>query len=591
MRATTKILLLGETGAEPGFEAWQTSLARAGVPFDAVALVAQRSAVRIVDPPQTACYQALILARGGLIESLLDREQRAALEWVERELGLRRLTAYAYPGREYGLAPARWAGRLDDITATLTELGRDVFPYLRGTVPIDRGTWGYLATPDPDECFETLLLAPDGSSLLGIHRDRDGREQMVQTFDANSSQVHGQLLRQGLLSWLTRGAHLGYQRNYLTLHVDDVLLPNHSWDLEQHATATSGDGTLRMSAEDATRTARWSRARGIRLDLACNGAGSERYARERGLDHDPLLEALLTKRDAFGWINHTFEHRNLDEASRGTIEREIAGNEEWAAEHRVEFEPHVLITGEHTGLANLAATPPRGENRNLAPTLTAREIRFLACDASRPYSSGKSGASGRRVPAGTPFATGGAVAIPRHPTALAHDVATPEQWLDRLRSSGRATAESWPQPIATEARRILARLLGNDPRPHFFHQSNLVADCTDECGSRSSLLCKLVDAVLDLYDGLILPSMPIVQPTMAEIGDGLLRLHAWREASADGRVQAYLEDAAITIINRTDSALELPVTGTPFGDDYGRTRSGWISVSPGTTVSARAILE
>ena len=64
MRAAMKILLLGETGTEPGFEAWQTSLARAGVPFDAVALVAQQSALRIVDR-QTACYQAPILARGG----------------------------------------------------------------------------------------------------------------------------------------------------------------------------------------------------------------------------------------------------------------------------------------------------------------------------------------------------------------------------------------------------------------------------------------------------------------------------------------------------------------------------------------------
>jgi hypothetical protein len=584
MRAAMKILLLGETGTEPGFEAWQTSLARAGVPFDAVALVAQQSALRTVDR-QTACYQALILAQGGLIESLLDREQRVALGWVERELGLRRLTASAYPGREYGLAPATWAGRLDGITASLTELGLEVFPYLRGTVPIDRGTWGYLATPDPDECFETLLLAPDGSSLLGIHRDRDGREQMVQTFDANSSQVHGQLLRHGLLSWLTRGTHLGYQRNYLTLQVDDVLLPNHSWDLERHATATNGDGMLRMTAEDATRTAGWSRARGLRLDLACNGAGSERYARERGLDHDPLLEALLTNRDAFGWINHTFEHRNLDEASRGTIEREIASNEEWAAEHGIAFEPHVLITGEHTGLANMAATPPRGENRNLAPALTAREIRFLACDASRPYSSGHFESNRQPVAAGTPFVTGSALAIPRYPTALAHDVATAEQFLDRLRSTGRARDESWPQLVSVEARRILGKVLGNDPRPHYFHQSNLLTDGTD---ARGSLLCTLVDAVLNLYQGLILPSMPIVQPTLTEIGRSLLRLQAWRKASADGRIHAYLEGTTITIVNRARRTLEVPLTGTLGGSDYAGSRSAWVSASPGTILCERA---
>ena len=253
-----------------------------------------------------------------------------------------------------------------------------------------------------------MLVAPDGSSLLGIHRDGDGRERMVQTFDANSGQVQGQLLRQGILAWLTRGTHLGYQRNYLSVQVDDVLLPNQSWDPERHATATDSGGILRMTADDAARTARWSRTRGIRLDLACNGGGSRRYMCERGIDRDPLLDALLAERDAFGWINHTFEHRNLDEASSEAIEREIEQNLEWAAEHGIEFEPQVLITGEHTGLANLAATPPRGENQNLAPALSARKIRFLACDASRPYACWRLGPDSRLVPAGAPFVTGGA---------------------------------------------------------------------------------------------------------------------------------------------------------------------------------------
>lgn len=588
MRATMRILLLGETGTEPGYEAWQTALSRAGVPFDAVALVDRPSEVRIVDPSGTVCYQALILAREGLIEYALDGDQRAALDRLEQELGLRRLTAYAYPGPAYGLGPPMWAGRLDGIIASLTERGLEVFPYLSGSVPIDPGTWGYLATPDPDQRFETLVRAPDGSSLLGIHHDGDGREQMVQTFDANSSQLHAQLLRQGLLSWLTRGSYLGYQRNYLTLQVDDVLLPNHAWDLGRHATAINGGGMLRMTAEDARRTAAWSRARGIRLDLACNGAGSKWYARERGVDRDPLLEALLAERDAFGWINHTFEHRNLDEASQGTIEREINGNLEWAAQHGIEFEPHVLITGEHTGLANLTAAPPRGENQNLAPALAARQIRFLACDASRPYSSGRSEANGETVPAGVPFVTGSALAIPRYPTALAHDVATAEQLIDRLRSTGRAGDESWSQLVSLEARRILSKLLGNDPRPHYFHQSNLLAHGADEHGSSSSLLCTLVDTVLSLYRNLILPSMPIVQPTLAEIGRSLLRLEAWHKASADGQIRAYLEGTSITIVNHAPTTIELPLTGTRTGNEYGGSHSAWVSVSPGTTVAERA---
>ena len=582
-----RILLLGGSGIEPGYETWRTSLARAAVPVDAIALADQPSTLSIVRADETVRYQALIVAKDGLLESALDREQRAALDRLEHDLGLRRLTAYAYPGPLHGLTPPTWAGRLDNITASLTERGLEMFPYLRGSLPIDPGTWGYLATPDPDECFESLLVAPDGSSLLGIHRDGDGRERMVQTFDANGGQVQGHLLRQGILAWLTRGTHLGYQRNYLSVQVDDVLLPNHSWDPERHATATDSGGILRMTADDAARTARWSRTRGIRLDLACNGGGSQRYVCERGVDRDPLLDALLAEGDAFGWINHTFEHRNLDEASSEAIEREIEKNLEWATEHGVDFDPQVLITGEHTGLANLAATPPRAENRNLAPALSARKIRFLACDASRPYVSGGFEPDSRPVPAGAPFVTGSALAIPRYPTALAHDVATADQLLDRLRSTGHAPGESWPQLVSSEARRILVKLLGNDPRPHFVHQSNLLAIATGENGCSSSLVCELLDRVLSLYQSLILPSMPIVQPTLAEIGRGLLRLEAWRQAAAAGQIVAYLEGGGVRIVNHTTAALELPLTGTRLGDPYGGCRSAWISVAPGITFVER----
>jgi hypothetical protein len=582
-----RILLLGETGREPGFEAWSTSLTRAGVPFDAIALAERRAPMSITTQSGIVYYQALILTQEGLIDSALDAEQRAALERLEHELGLRRLTAYAYPSARYGLTPPTWAGRLDGLTASLTAQGLELFPYLRGSLPIDDGTWGYFAGPDSAQDFETLLVGPDGASLLGIHRDGDGREQMVQTFDANSAQLHGQLLRQGQLSWLTRGAYLGFQRNYLTLEVDDILLPNNRWDPERHTTDLGTARTVRMTAEDAVRTANWSRARGLRLDLACNGAGSQRYALECGGDRDPLLDALLSERATFGWVNHTFEHRNLDDASRVAIETEIESNLIWAEEHGIEFEPHVLITGEHTGLADLIASPPRAENQELGPALTATEIHFLACDASRPYPSGRSEPSEGPLPAGTPFAIGSALAIPRYPTALAHDVATQDQVLDRLRSTGRMSAESWTDVVRAEARRIFAKVVGNDPRPHYFHQSNLVAARMGGNGSSSSLLCELLDAVLNLYQSLILPSMPICQPTLTEIGRTFLGLETWRRASGSGRLRAWLEGREVTIVNNAGSALAVPMTGTSIGQEYGGSRSAWVSVPPGKTVFQR----
>jgi hypothetical protein len=244
------------------FRAWSDWLSCAGVPFDAIAIDGQRAPVAIVDEAGDARYQGLILASGGLAEAALDASQRAALERLERELGVRRLTAYAYPGAEYGLSPPVWAGPLESVSATLTPSGRQVFPYLREQLPIDAGSWAYLATPAVRKGFDTLLAGPDRSALVGIHRHPDGREEMVQLFDANPAQTHGQVLRRGQLAWLTRGTYLGFERNYLPIQIDDVLLPNHSWDVEAHETDLSPEASIRMTAEDATRAANRARLTG-----------------------------------------------------------------------------------------------------------------------------------------------------------------------------------------------------------------------------------------------------------------------------------------------------------------------------------------
>ncbi len=575
-----KVLLLGATGDEPSFRTWQAALSREGTPHVAIALSDERRPIVLADELGRACFQALILATGELREQSLSSSQCRALEQLEREFGIRRLIAYAYPHSMHGLQSPVWAGPLDGVSGTLTPSGQRVFPYLRSKVLIDAGSWGYLAHPLSDERFETLVAAPDGSALVGIHRHADGREEMVQTFAANPGQTQSQLLRHGQLAWVTRGTYLGYERNYLSLHVDDVLLPNRASSVAADAIDSGPSALIRMSARDASRAARWSRAQRLRLDLVCNGAGSERHAREIGVKQDPLLAALLSERDAFGWINHTYEHIMLDDAPRATIEAEIARNVAWARRVGIELERGALVTGGHTGLADLAAVPPHGENPELAAALHAQGIRFIACDASRPYPVHPRDPDGPRWPAGTPFAVGSATAIPRYPTALAWNVATEQQALDAIRSPAHGDPpSSWDEVVSGEARRILAALMSNDPRPHYFHQSNLVGG-----GERGGLLCALIDAVLDPYRALIAPDVPILQPTLREIGALLLRWTAWRAALAAGSITGYADESQVTIVNSASTALEVPLSGTQLGTEYGGTRSGWLQAAPGETV-------
>jgi hypothetical protein len=577
-----RVLLLG-AGTEPSFRTWQLALENAGVPHEAIVLGVRRTQISLRREDGQPRFQAMIVSTGGLVREALPSAVRAQIEGLEREFGIRRLTAYALPGAENGLRAPKWAGPLESVSLRLTSSGATIFPYLQGPFPVDPGSWGYLADPVSDERFDSLVVAGDGSALVGVHHHGDGREEMVQTFDANVGQIQAHLLRRGQLAWLTRGRYLGHDRHYLPLQVDDVLLPNHGWNVASKTIDETRGAMIRMTEDDAHHAARWSRSRGVRLDLVCNGAGSERHAREAGLAADPLLSALLSRRDDFGWINHTYEHMNLDLASRATIEAEIARNRRWAGQVGINLEPGAVVTGEHTGLANLTAMPASAENPQLAAALAAQGIGYLGCDASRPHPVHGLDPDGPRLAPGVPFVVGSALAIPRHPTLLAYAAATRDQTLDHLRHLGLIDVPSWPDVLAVEAARIFTTVMSNDPRPHYFHQSNLAAGGPVQAPSDGRLFYTLLDAVLTRYRRYVKPEEPLLQPTLGETGELLRRRMAWRAALQADAVAGYIEGSRVTIVNRTDHAIDVPVSAT--GDDCtadGMT-VGWTRVFPGET--------
>ncbi|MGH2859395.1 MAG: hypothetical protein ACRDMJ_18130, partial [Solirubrobacteraceae bacterium] len=183
------------------------------------------------------------------------------------------------------------------------------------------------------------------------------------------------------------------------------------------------------------------------------------------------------------------------------------------------------------------------------------------------------------------FAVGDALAVPRHPTLLPHDAATPSQMLDRLRCDGAGPIGTFDQVIDREARRVFNTVIGNDPRPHYCHQSNLVG--ADGGESVAPILCVLLDAVLDRYHAHITPDVPLEQPTLGQAGRVLQRRRAWRRALALGLVSAHTCPAQVTIVNRSAQAVEIPLTGTVAGERYGSCNSGWLAAMPGTTVIER----
>ncbi|HEY6762193.1 MAG TPA: hypothetical protein VI318_22025 [Baekduia sp.] len=386
-RVDVKVLLLSADGTEPGFSAWKAELTREGVPFDAIASytgttkTSTLTADRLADYANDhAKYDAVILASGDLghqvtnpdgttsfLSALTDTEW-SALATFERTFGIRQISDNTAPGPAHGLVTVGGASQ-DGKTGTLTAAGKAAFPSLKGPIPIpddDPSTtsseaFGYVGTPVDPNTWQTLVSAPGGGAYLGIytHPD-DGREEMVSTVAGNENQSDVQLLRHGELNWVTRGVFLGFQRNYLELQVDDLFLGDDAWDPTTHSTSFDPATASRMTPTDVTRAVQWSKDHGIRIDFAYNGGGSAQWLDQVNNDadpnnnatSDPLVTAIQANKASFGFINHTFDHPNMDCSTPSFITKEINDNVTWASQHGITIDPREVITGEHSGLAN-----------------------------------------------------------------------------------------------------------------------------------------------------------------------------------------------------------------------------------------------
>jgi hypothetical protein len=638
-RIDLKVLLIGATGQEATFAGWKAQLDREGVPYDTI--IADNADGTITDARLAdysagwAKYQAVILATGDLVHDVngqfvtaLNPDEWAALDRFETTFGIRRISDNTLPSAAHGLNFATSSGAQDGSAATLTAAGQQVFPYLQGPVTIDDSggaasveAFGYQATPAfASPVFETLLTGPNNSAYLGIYNKPDGREEMVMTVDSNQFQNHAWLLRHGMLNWVTRGYYFGTQRNYFEMHVDDVFLPNDRWDVTQNKTGVEGDGTapgtgsdpteyqctretpdpanpstlpqcpplIRMTAQDVTDAINWQNQNGIVLDMVFNGGGADEW-RSENAGADPLEDAFMTNKTAFRWINHTFTHPNLNTAPQSVIEDEIRRNQQWATARALPYDSTELVTGEHSAVGTTAPNLPTGsipQNPALAPALAATGINWIASDNSRELN-------------GSQRAIGPALTVPRYPSNIYYNVTTMAEQLDEynyIYVTPGATSETTgcvPIPNVTTCRTTLAteadyialeggimfsHLMGNDPRPHYVHQSNITGD---------KILYRVLDPMLARYRQSF--KVPLIQLTQKQAALELARQANWKTLRAGGQVSAYLQDGQIHIQNRTSSTVEVPFTGLAgIGENYGGTVSGWTTVAPTSEITRPA---
>ncbi|EKX69270.1 hypothetical protein Sipo8835_12695 [Streptomyces ipomoeae] len=584
-----------------------------------------------VDGTPRAKYQGVVLPNETPFGE--GSPERAALEAYERTYGIPQVDAYTWAHPGVGLdhtSEGGWAGSLDGRTAAITDAGRaGFFGYLDGPVTFDdnspsvQESYGFVARPREGYTSYLDIDVPDGSgrgSLVGEYA-HDGRRELVVTFAHNRHQRQFRVLARGIVEWLTDGVHLGRSRNYFAVHVDDVFAPDSRWDTENDCTPGSidcgtegGEGTtpIRMTAADAVYARQWQQASGLTLDLVHNGGSGEAWKEANG-GADALTDQLLADRNAFRWINHTYTHqylgcvqdtstvpwscaKNADGTTRylgrAEISAQIRDNHDWAVAHGLPVQRGELVTGEHSGLRTLPQQPD--DNPNLAGALADNGVTWIASDDSRE-------------PEQRPV--GAALTVPRHPMNVYYNVGTAAEMVDEYNwvytsaadggsgvceNDATSTCLAAPLDPATgyashivpqEARTALLHATGNDPRPHYAHQSNLAED---------RLLYPVLDRVLADYRALYAADTPLENLRQSAIGTELKRRAAWETALAGGTVTAYRIGTTVTVTAPAGTSIpvtapegtqkKLPLGTTAFGTPYAGARSAWDA--PATPQSA-----
>jgi hypothetical protein len=634
-RIDLQVLVVSDGG--PATEAITAELDGEGTPYTVVDL--EQSGRPVIDQAflsdtvgglPRAKYQAVVLPNDNPFPT--GSAEMAALAAYEKSYAIPQVDAYTYARPQVGLQPATssgYSGSADGFKAQVTAAGRSTGPfgYLNGSVPFEDNSpsvsesYAFLAQPAAGADFTSYVEAPipgktGNGTLVGEYR-HDGRRELVVTFAYNRYQEQFRLLSRGIVDWMTQNVRLGASRNYFAVHVDDVFAGDDRWDPNLNCTpgdvdCPPGQGvqdSIRITPDDVKNAVAWEKSRGFTLDLAYNGGGSVEY-RENHNGADALADQLALTKGDFRWINHTYDHAFLGcqqnvsvvpwkcttnpdgstkYVSQAGISKEISDNQQWAQGVGLPVESDELITGEHSGMKLLPQQPQ--DNPYLAPALTANKIDWLGADMSRDPEQ-------RQV--------GSALTVARYPINIFYNAGhVSEQvdeynWIYTSRTQGGSglcedlpNTTCLPAPLSTttgytghivplETQVALGHVLGNDPRPHFIHQSNLAED---------RIGYPVLDGVLDQYKALYAASAPLVNLRMKDIGAELRGRGAWNTAVKAGQVTGYRIGDSVTVQAPAGVAVTatmpngtnqvLASGSSAFGQAYAGSVSGWVSPQSG----------
>jgi hypothetical protein len=500
-------------------------------------------------------YQGILLDSGDLAvgsSSAFSDAEWMELASYEARFGVRRAVVYAHPSAAYGLVLTGGSdARANPIATHCTAAGAAVFvgANCAGTVAIDDG-WAYSSQP-ADGSTLPLLVDAAGNVYAATRSYADGREVLLLTFAQSPTAFHTLALGYGVVNWVTHGVFVGEHHAYATPQIDDFYL----------ASKIYTGGTYRITAADLQAFTNWQNAghadpltAQLRSAFAFNANGA------RPAGEDALTDKGRELAANFEWINHTWDHQDMNAMSYATAFEELNKNNQYG----------IGAGFDHYAAENLVTPGISGlDNAEVMRAAFDVGIRQLVSDTSQPGQANPSPNAGY-YNALNP----GLLMMPRRPTDLYFDVSQPSEWITEygVRHAG---SFSYDQVIAAVSDSLARYMLRGENDSWMFHQANL-----RDNGGGKSLLSDLLDAAFAKYAARA--TFPLVSPTMDELAE---RVEARMELDASGVSATIGPGPQLSV--RVMNAATVPVTGlcTPSAETYAGQQISYLPLAAGQSIT------
>jgi len=548
------------------------------------------TAAPLQDSATHGLYNGIVLATGDLTyfdatagtwQSALTTDEWNILHAYQTTFGVRSVTSYTYPEAAYGLTYAGFQDTLaTPLTASLTTAGQSVFTNIKPTAAIPlTGAWDYFGTVnDPTVTTPLITTTVAGQTYpLASVTQFTGYQNLAITIANNAYLTHSLLFAPGWINWVTRGVSLGARHTNIDPQIDDLFLPDDTWN---PATLIANGPVYRNSAADITALAAWQNTLkaqanhpGMKVEFPFVGSGVNTSTGGLGgilggilgglFNNDPLVKAIQANKAQFGFINHTFDHYNLD---CGDCENPTGIITTTAAKIKSEITTNIaegLLLGLPMDTSQMVQPDISGINTPDDPMAQKAAadagIRLWISDTSHVGQQNPSFNTGWYAPGDSRL-----FILPRRPSNLFFSVTTPDQWVSVYNyfyapggvlcatTTCFTAPQTYAQILDHESNYFLQLLLQGDDDPWMFHTPNIAL-----YDGVHSVFTDVLNATFAKYDAI--ESAPIRSLTYGQAG---ANEQARGLYNASG-VKATVTPCTSVTLTAT-SAATIPLTGVSY---------------------------